>query len=78
MERSDVTDYTLTGKDLIIETHSLSDTIKPWSVILVNVMGGEYVNKSEGTFFEERGAKEKFTPLQGKTWTEGYEIDFFC
>lgn len=76
--RQEVIDYALTGKGLIIETHSLGERIKPWSVVLVNVTDGKYAHKSEGTFFEERGAKEKFTLLQGKVWTEEHGIDFYC
>lgn len=76
--KQEVVDYAITEKGLLVATHALSETIKPWALALVYIENDKYVHASLGTFFEEIGVMEEFTLCQGKEWTGEHGIDFYC
>lgn len=76
-----VIDSTITneGKSLWIMTRSSEEhSIKPWALSSVTYKDGFFYHKSEGTFFEEKGAQKYFTLAQGKEWTGGDVFDDYC
>ena len=66
------------GKSLYVITRSKDEAVKPWALAKITCENGIYFHKSEGTFFEEQGARKYFTLAQGKEWTGGDVFDDYC
>lgn len=66
------------GKSLYVMTQSEGESIKPWALAKITYENGIYYHKSEGSFFEEQGARKYFTLAQGKEWTGGEVFDDYC
>lgn len=54
------------------------EAIKPWSLTKITYQNGLFYHESEGTFFEETGARKHFTLALGKEWHGGDSIDDYC
>lgn len=75
---SQVHDYALTdnGNALWVMTHS--EGIKPWALAKVTYKDGIFVHHNEGSYFDENGARKRFTLAQGLEWMGGDSIDDYC
>lgn len=75
---SKVYDYALAddGKALWVMTHS--ENIKPWALAKVTYKDGVFYHFSEGTYFEENGARRHLILAQGLEWTGGEVFDDYC
>lgn len=65
------------GKALVVMTTSAGG-MKPYALAKVFVRNGGIVHKSEGTFFEEAGARKCFALAQGIEWIGGDTFDDLC
>ncbi len=67
------------GKSLWVLTRSSEDNAnKPWAVSEITFENSTFAHRNVGAFFDENGARKKFTLAQGKEWTGGDVIDDFC
>lgn len=67
------------GKSIIVLTKNVDEhAVKQWGLSKVIFDEGVFYHKSEGTYFDEVGARKYFTIAQGKEWTGGEVFDDFC
>lgn len=67
------------GKSLIVLTKNADKhAVKQWGLSKIVFDEGVFYHKSEGTYFDEVGARKYFTIAQGKKWTGGEVFDDFC
>lgn len=67
------------GKSLIVLTKNADEhAVKQWGLSKVIFDEGVFYHKSEGTYFDEVGARKYFTIAQRKEWTGGEVFDDFC
>lgn len=67
------------GKSIIIITHDTTqNAIKPFAVAKIYHSGGQYIHENIQSFFEENGARKRYTILQGLEWNEPDPIDDYC
>jgi hypothetical protein len=52
--------------------------IKPYALSKIYISDDKIIHESIGTFFEEDGARKRFTLAQGLEWTGGDSIDDYC
>ncbi|MBO7457186.1 MAG: HNH endonuclease [Paludibacteraceae bacterium] len=52
--------------------------VKNFGLARVTWNGKVFIHESIGTYFEENGVMAAFTRAQGKEWTGGDSIDFYC
>lgn len=67
------------GKSLIVLTKNADEhAVKQWGLSKIIFDEGVFYHKSEGTYFDEVGARKYFTIAQGKEWTGGEVFDDYC
>ena len=67
------------GKALLVVTHDTTeDAVKPYGLAKIYCSGGQFVHESISTFFEENGAMQFFTEMQGLVWEGEESIDMYC
>ena len=67
------------GKTLLVVTHDITkDAVKPYGLAKIYCSGGQFVHESISTFFEENGAMQFFTEMQGLKWEGEESIDMYC
>ncbi|MBO4481038.1 MAG: HNH endonuclease, partial [Bacteroidales bacterium] len=65
--------------ELLVVTKDITGTsVKPFGVVRIYASGGQFVHEIISTFFEENGAKQSYTEMQGLTWHGGESIDSYC
>lgn len=65
--------------ELLILTNDLTEgAIKPYGLAKIYCSGGQFIHESISTFFEENGAKQRFTEMQGIKWEGEDSIDNYC
>ena len=65
--------------ELLIVTNDLTEgAIKPYGLAKIYCSGGQFIHESISTFFEENGAKQKFTVMQGLKGGGEDAIDNYC
>ena len=52
--------------------------IKPYALSKIYISDDKIIHESMGTFFDENGARKRFTLTQGLEWTGGDSIDDYC
>lgn len=63
---------------LVISKDSTINAIKPYGLAKIYFSGGQFIHKGVSTFFEENGAKKRFTEMQGLKWEGEDSIDNYC
>ena len=64
---------------LLVVTHDTTEyAIKPYGLVRIYCLGGQFVHESISTFFAENGAMQFFTEMQGLTWEGEESIDMYC
>ncbi|MBR5958394.1 MAG: HNH endonuclease, partial [Salinivirgaceae bacterium] len=63
---------------LVVSKNTAIDALKPYSLVEIYHSGGQYIHKSVKLFFEENGAKKRFTEMQGLKWEGEDSIDNYC
>lgn len=67
------------GSELLVVTHDIiKGAVKPYGLVKIMHSGGQFVHESISTFFEENGAMQYFTEMQGKKWEGEDSIDMYC
>lgn len=63
---------------LVISKDTTINAIKPYGLAKIYFSGGQFIHKGVSTFFEENGAKKRFTEMQGIKWEGEDSIDNYC
>ncbi len=71
-----VVHHQLREDDLVVLTRFAGEAIKDWAVAHVSILNGDFLHRSEGTFYSLQGAMKHFCELAGETF--GDSIDDYC
>jgi hypothetical protein len=71
-----VVHYQLREEDLVVLTRFAGESIKDWAVAQISILDGQFLHRSEGTFYSLRGAIKHFCELAGEPF--GDSIDDYC
>ncbi len=63
---------------LVLTNDTTIGAIKPFGLVKIYYSGGQFIHESISTFFEENGAMQYFTEMQGLKWEGGDSIDRYC
>ena len=71
-----VVHHQLREDDLFVLTRFAGEAIKDWAVAHISILGGNFLHRSEGTFYSLKGAMKHFCELAGEPF--GDSIDDYC
>ncbi len=63
---------------LVISKDLSKGAVKPYGLVRVYCVGGQFIHESISTFFQENGVRQYFTEMQGLKWEGGDSIDNYC
>lgn len=63
---------------LVFSKDTTINAIKPYGLAKIYYSGGQFIHKGVSSFFEENGAKKRFTEMQGLKWEGEDSIDNYC
>ncbi len=65
--------------ELLVVTNDLTEgAIKPYALAKIYCSGGQFIHQGISLFFEENGARQRFTEMQGLKWEGEDSIDNYC
>lgn len=66
-------------KELLVISKDISESaVKPFGLVSILSIGNQFIHKSISTYFEENGARKKYTEMQGVKWEGEDSIDNYC
>ena len=63
---------------LVITQDYSKDAVKPFGLAKIYCSGGQFIHQGISTFWEENGARQRFTEMQGLKWEGEDSIDNYC